>query len=169
MEHNVNLNHPRKILVVGKRNSGKSSTIEFLVNKLSQLGLVVGALKHSSHKHDFDKKGSDSDRYRMAGAIPSVFSTPDGCAVFYSGNQESDQTKILNSTLKECDIVLIESFQNVKGPKIWICADQDPVEIPNQTIAIIGQTINSADMPVFRKNENDMVEFVLNYFGFDYK
>ena len=160
----MQIKHPCQLLIVGKRHSGKTSTIEFLIRELSEYGLKVGALKHSSHQHDFDKKGSDSDRYRNSGAVPSAFSTPDGCAVFLNGNQKSEQTKVLNLVFEECDIVLIESFQNVKGPKVWIRSDQEMDNIPNETIAIIDPQIDHVNIPVFNFDDKTLVGFIIKYF-----
>jgi molybdopterin-guanine dinucleotide biosynthesis protein MobB len=155
------------LIVVGKRHSGKSTLIEYITGELTRQDLKVGALKHSSHTHSIDRQGSDSDRFRVAGAVPSAFSTPDGCAIYYACNRSENQNKVLNNHFKNCDILLVESFKNVQGPKIWICSDQDMDEIPGETIAIIDDKKENFDLPVFQFGDRKMILFIKKYFGFD--
>jgi molybdopterin-guanine dinucleotide biosynthesis protein MobB len=163
----LNIHHPKMLIVVGKRHSGKSTVIEYITSELTRHGLKLGALKHSSHKHSIDREGSDSDRFRIAGAVPSAFSTPDGCAIYYGCDRSDDQNNFLNIHFKNCDILLVESFKNVQGPKIWICSDQDMDEIPDGTIAIIDDKKEHPDLPTFKFSDSKLVLFIKEYFELD--
>ena len=163
----LNISHPKMLIVVGKRHSGKSTVIEYITSELTRHGLKVGALKHSSHKHSIDREGSDSDRFRIAGAVPSAFSTPDGCAIYYACNTSDNQNELLNNHFKNCDILLVESFKKVQGPKIWICSDQDMNEIPDETIAIIDDKKENFDLPTFQIGDSKMISFIKRHFGLE--
>lgn len=163
----MNISHPKMLIVVGKRHSGKSTVIEYITSELTRHGLKVGALKHSPHKHSIDREGSDSDRFRVAGAVPSAFSTPDGCAIYYACNTSDNQNELLNNHFKNCDFLLVESFKNVQGPKIWICSDQDMDEIPDETIAIITKKKVIIELPAFQFDDSKMISFIKKYFNID--
>jgi molybdopterin-guanine dinucleotide biosynthesis protein MobB len=160
----MRINHPCTLHIVGKKNSGKSRLIEFLIRELKSEGLQIGAIKHSSHLHALDKKASDSDRFRIAGAVPTAFSTPGGFAIFYDEIPTENQIDLWNCHFEKCDIILIESFRQVEGPKLWICADQDWKKIPDHVIAIIDETRIHPKIPTFTCDDKNMCHFLLSYF-----
>ena len=58
----------RVIAVVGTKGSGKTTTIEYLISRLSDEGYKVGSIKHVHHP-DFsiDTDGTDTWRHTRAG------------------------------------------------------------------------------------------------------
>ena len=63
---------PPVVCICGAKKSGKTLLMARLVRHLSELGLVVGTLKHDGHDFDLggspDREGTDSWRHRAAGA-----------------------------------------------------------------------------------------------------
>ncbi len=51
--------------IVGYQNSGKTTFVEKLAEKLGQLGVKIGCLKHHGHggEPDVFAEGKDSDRF----------------------------------------------------------------------------------------------------------
>jgi molybdopterin-guanine dinucleotide biosynthesis protein MobB len=160
----MNIAHPRTLHVVGGKKSGKTTQIEFIISELHKEGFEVGAIKHSSDCQFIDKVGSDSDRFRNAGAAPSAFSTLDTLAICYKDIALEDQKSILTKLLKQCDLVVIESFRHAEGPKIWLSGDQDLSEAPQQTIAIIAENRAHRDIPVFPYNDPLLASFIISYY-----
>ncbi len=58
----------QRIHVVGRKNHGKTRLVTALVQHLSGLGLRVGTIKHTHHRHELDTEGKDSWQHRQAGA-----------------------------------------------------------------------------------------------------
>jgi len=67
----------RVIAVVGTKGSGKTTTIEYLISRLSDEGYKVGSIKHVHHP-DFsiDTEGTDTWRHTRAGSIVTVAIAP---------------------------------------------------------------------------------------------
>ncbi|MEM2915671.1 MAG: molybdopterin-guanine dinucleotide biosynthesis protein B [Candidatus Bathyarchaeia archaeon] len=59
------------LAVLGRKASGKTTIIEYLVSELVKKGFYVATIKHIAHKgFSIDKKGSDTWRHLEAGANP---------------------------------------------------------------------------------------------------
>ena len=68
------------ISFVGHSNSGKTTLIEQIVRILSRKGYRVGVLKHTHGAIKADKRETDTDRFRLAGAgISSISDTNCWC------------------------------------------------------------------------------------------
>jgi molybdopterin-guanine dinucleotide biosynthesis protein B len=158
----MRINHPHTLHIVGEKNSGKSGLIEFLIHTLKNKGIRVGAIKHSSHLHNLDKAGSDSHRFSTAGAVPTIFSTPAGFAIFYNAVSTEEQIVLWNAHLADCDIVLVESFREIEGPKIWICADQSWRKTPAESIAVVDEQRVHPEIPTFKFGDDSLCSFIIS-------
>ena len=58
----------KRLHIVGRKNSGKTTLIVDLVRHLTALGHRVGTIKQTHHQHELDTPGNDSHRHRQAGA-----------------------------------------------------------------------------------------------------
>ena len=58
----------KRLHIVGRKNSGKTTLIVDLVQLLTKNGCRVGTIKHTHHHHELDTPGKDSHRHREAGA-----------------------------------------------------------------------------------------------------
>ncbi len=150
--------------VIGAKNSGKTMFIEWLIKTLTNKGIKVGALKHSQHTHPIDRPGSDSFRMQRAGAIPTVFWSAEGVAVFYSNSDEENVDLILNKVFKDVDLLVVESLKHVSGPKLMIDPEDQQWNQFDHVIAIISEKEVHTELPVFKRYDLAIIPFLLDYF-----
>ncbi len=117
--------------VVGTgRNSGKTTTVEYLIRELSKK-YRVGTIK-KIHEENFtiDKKGKDSWRHAMAGAKVVVTCAPKEVAVIKKLENENRFKAALK--LLECeplDIVIIEGLPPMDIPIILAARSENDAKI----------------------------------------
>jgi molybdopterin-guanine dinucleotide biosynthesis protein MobB len=121
------------IAAVGVSGSGKTTTLEFLISKLSSEGYVVGAIKHI-HREGFtiDKEGTNTYRFSKAGSKITVAISPEEIAIIEKTSHAlKDYDKIARYLESEgVDIVFVEGFHDFisKRPEILkIITAIDPV------------------------------------------
>ena len=70
------------VAAVGISGSGKTTTVEYLISKLSSMGYNVGAIKHI-HREGFtiDQEGKNTWRFSHAGAKITVAISPEEIAI----------------------------------------------------------------------------------------
>jgi len=109
--------------IVAWSGTGKTTLLERLIPELKNIGIRVGAIKHSHHDFEIDKQGKDSDRLRKAGAgqiiLASKFRT--AFIIEEDGETEPDlfqQLKRLD--VERLDLVLVEGFRQEAIPKIEV-------------------------------------------------
>lgn len=104
------------VAAVGTSGSGKTTTLEYLINCFSEEGYSVGAVKHIHHK-DFsiDREGTNTWRYAQAGSKVVVAIAPQEIDIIKRTRRElRDLNKILTLLEKEqLDIVFIEGFHSL--------------------------------------------------------
>jgi molybdopterin-guanine dinucleotide biosynthesis protein B len=99
--------------------TGKTTLMEGMIASLAGRGLRVGALKHAGHGHPLDKPGSDSHRYRSAGAARSAVMNGHTLAVF--GPPVPGGPRVLADLLfPEADLVLAEGWRGHGLPTLRI-------------------------------------------------
>ncbi|GAB4377803.1 MAG: hypothetical protein Kow0042_26050 [Calditrichia bacterium] len=156
--------HPRVLNIVGKKKSGKTTLIEFLIRELTARGFRVGSLKHSSHPHPLDKAGSDSDRFRLAGANPVVFATPEGMAVFLSVDNREEQNRYLQVIFRECDLIFVESLHTLDAPKIALLSGEELSMEWENIIAVVNPQGTHPQYTAFRPGDGRLVDFIQDTF-----
>jgi len=111
------------IAAVGISGSGKTTTLEYLISKLSSEGYRVGAIKHI-HREGFtiDKEGTNTWRFSKAGSKITVAISPEEIAIIEKTNASLDDldkvVKLLES--EKLDVIFIEGFHSFisKRPEI---------------------------------------------------
>jgi len=108
---------------VGVSGSGKTTTLEYLISRLSQEGYKVGAIKHI-HRENFtiDREGTNTWRFSKAGAKITVAVSPEEIATIKKTDSALNSLNEIIGTLKkeELDVVFIEGFHSAiaKRPDI---------------------------------------------------
>ena len=114
----------RRVHIVGRKNSGKTTLIGELVRYFGSQGLRVGVIKHTHHRHELDVPGKDSYLHREAGAPIVGILASNMQAVFWSQqreSKESDPYARMSALFADCDLVLVEG--DVEAPmtkvEVW--------------------------------------------------
>ncbi|MBX5326497.1 molybdopterin-guanine dinucleotide biosynthesis protein B [Candidatus Bathyarchaeota archaeon A05DMB-4] len=108
--------------VVGSKESGKTTTIEYLTRQLAKEGFKVGAIKHI---HDpafsIDTPRKDTFRFAQAGAKIIVAATSREIAIIKKSTQPDESfhlPEILNLINKEnLDVVFLEGFHSTTAKR----------------------------------------------------
>jgi len=110
------------ICFVGTSNSGKTGFMVKLISELVSRGLNVAAVKHGHTAESLDKEGTDSWRYRLAGAHSTAFLSSDQAALFYQITDKEAASR-LKHWFPEADIILMEGYKSSPFPKILVYRD----------------------------------------------
>ena len=113
----------KRLHIIGRKNSGKTTLIVELVSELTRRGYRVGTIKHTHHDHELDTPGKDSHLHRKAGSVAVGILTRGMSAVFLPQaieQTDSDKYDQLDSMMSDCDIVLVEGDSHTIAPKIEV-------------------------------------------------
>jgi molybdopterin-guanine dinucleotide biosynthesis adapter protein len=124
------------VAAVGVSGSGKTVTLEYLIDKLSCEGYKIGSIKHVHHKgFTMDKEGTNTWRYAKAGAKVVVAISPEEVDIIRKTEMALKDLDEIIDLLKreELDIVFIEGFHSLIAkrqdvPKIITAKDQNGLE-----------------------------------------
>ncbi len=128
------------VCIVGKKKSGKTTTVLKLVAELRRRGHRVMTIKHGHH-FDLDREGTDSYRHRVeGGAERVVLAGPGQFAILgtWPQGEEEDPARLAARYLADADIVVVEGFKGERLPKIEVfrrAAHETPVWDPDDPAA----------------------------------
>ena len=151
----------KRIHIIGRKNSGKTTLIVDLVRHLSALGYLVGTVKHTHHAHELDTPGKDSYRHRQAGAAAVGILTPTMSAVFWPTSADddasADQYERFASGFAHCALVLVEGHSQVVAKKIevWRAATEtEPLAATDSSIlAVVTDDPLETSVPVWSRSD----------------
>jgi len=161
---------PKRIHIVGHKNSGKTTLVVDLVKELSRQGHKVATIKHTHHHHELDTPGKDSHRHREAGATAVGIISPAMDAVFLPQDSPREATPSRYESLTKffgpCDVVLVEGGQHAEGIKIEVWRQEiseTTLSANDPTIkAIVSDDIPAHDLPILKRAEvARLAEYVL--------
>ncbi len=130
----------RRVHIIGRKNSGKTTLITELVRYLSARGYRVGTIKHTHHQHELDTPGKDSHRHREAGAAPVGIIARNMTAVFCpatEGEPKEERYRRMAPLFAGCDVVLVEGDLQTDQPKmeVWRAATgNEPVACSDSSV-----------------------------------
>jgi molybdopterin-guanine dinucleotide biosynthesis adapter protein len=113
---------PCVVCVVGKKKSGKTTTVVGLVRELTLRGYCVMTAKHG-HGFQLDTMGTDSWRHRHeAGAARVVMAGPEQVAVMGEWDERGEQEleSLVSRYLSDADIVIAEGFKQSAAPRVEV-------------------------------------------------
>ncbi|MCA9121184.1 MAG: molybdopterin-guanine dinucleotide biosynthesis protein B [Planctomycetaceae bacterium] len=151
----------KRIHIIGRKNSGKTTLIVDLVRELTSLGHHVGTIKHTHHHHELDTPGKDSHQHREAGARVVGILSPGMKAVFQPtdrGEAEStDRYDSLAPMYTGCKVVLVEGDLQTTARKIEVwraCVTKAPLASSDSTIsAVVTDDDVSLSVPTWSRSD----------------
>jgi molybdopterin-guanine dinucleotide biosynthesis protein B len=114
---------PRRIHIVGRKNSGKTTLVCDLVRELTRRGLKVATVKHTHHRHELDTPGKDSHQHRVAGAAAVGIVSPQMTAIFTPMDREErgdERYSQFETAFAGCDLILVEGDLQAAAPRIEV-------------------------------------------------
>jgi len=120
---------PKFLALSGFHNSGKTTVGTYLVLRLLEKGYKVGVVKATKeHSELTDKPGSDTFRYKKAGAKQVALFQGDRMTLFVE-HLPTERLKVLSLFERlfwDLDLVIFEGFKEWSEiPKIWIKKDEE--------------------------------------------
>jgi molybdopterin-guanine dinucleotide biosynthesis protein B len=103
------------VAVIGSSNSGKTTTVEALINGLTKKGYIVASAKHiPDDEFTIDTEGKDTWRYAKAGAKFVLSVAPKEMTIIKKfDTKEYGLEQIVGGIPDEVDITLLEGFKSL--------------------------------------------------------
>ncbi len=99
------------VAVIGRKRTGKTTTVEKLVRKLVSEGFNVSTLKHTIEIFDIDYVGTDSYKHRQAGAVFVALQGRLRSAIIVE--REIPFEKLLEYASLFGDVIVLEGFSKL--------------------------------------------------------
>jgi molybdopterin-guanine dinucleotide biosynthesis protein MobB len=154
----------RRIHIVGRKNSGKTTLVVDLVKELTRRGLRIGTVKHTHHHHEFDAPGKDSYLHRQAGAVVVGLVGPAMAAAFREHSETDRMAAIdkLEPMFSDCDLVLVEGQQQADAVKIEVwreASGQSPLalELSGVVAVVTDDRPVGVTCPIWSRSELSMI------------
>jgi molybdopterin-guanine dinucleotide biosynthesis adapter protein len=165
---NQTMNHPlstKRLHIIGRKNSGKTTLMVDLIRELTRRGFRVGSIKHTHHHHELDTPGKDSHRHREAGSSAVGIVSPQMNAIFWprdpSIDKGSNKYQQFDSLLHECDVVLVEGDASASAPRIEVfraASREEPIALTDQSIlAVVSDDPLNLHVPVWARSNPEFI------------
>jgi molybdopterin-guanine dinucleotide biosynthesis protein len=105
---------------VGKKKSGKTTVVLGVIEELRRRGHRLAAIKHDTHGFEVDVPGTDSYRFREAGAEVVGISSPDKYVWLNTIQEEPSLEELVGQIGEPVDLVITEGFKKQDAPKIEV-------------------------------------------------
>jgi len=158
--------------VVGWKNNGKTTLVEQLISKLTQMGYKVSSVKHAHHDVDIDEPGRDSYRHRAAGATETLLATDKRWALMHEHRtQDTPKLEQLLQLFEACDIVIVEGYKGATHPKLEVVRNLNKrgllaAQMPNIVAIATDKNDLQTKLPQLDINNIQLVaDFVLQHMG----
>lgn len=113
----------KRIHIIGRKDSGKTTLVVELVKRFSRLNYRVGTIKHTHHDHELDTPGKDSHCHREAGSAAVGILTKGMNAIFWpqpSNGMADAKYEQFEAMMGDCDVVFVEGDTQAAAPKIEV-------------------------------------------------
>lgn len=163
-----NFHAPAIVEIVGSSGAGKTTLIERLIPYLRKRGLRVAVVKHTSHRHEFDKPGKDSHRFRAVGAEAVFVSSPRMVAMFRDVEKEWPFERMLRHLPRDIDLVIAEGFKNGKHPCLEVFRREVSRNLitrrQRNLLAVVGDDPGGLAVPRFHRDAISAIgQFIIEH------
>lgn len=161
MKFSHNKEVPPVVSLVGCSNSGKTTFLEKLIQKLNSRGYRVGTVKHHRGTFEPDREGKDTWRHRQAGAEIVALAAPSGFGLIKKLDREMPLAEIL-PYFSGLDLVIVEGYKQGCQPKIELVRAEvgsETVLPTKELLAVVSDLPLKVDLPLF---DLDDIEGVAN-------
>lgn len=136
---------PAVFCVSAVKDSGKTGLIIKLINEFINDGYTVGVIKHDGHDYIMDYEGTDTSRYRAAGAVMSTIFSDTQYSVNFSGKKSLED--MIELVKKECEIIIIEGAKKSKYPKVEVVRKEisDKIVCDEDSLICVATDVVSGD------------------------
>jgi len=104
------------VAIIGRKKSGKTWTMEYLISRLAAMGFKIGAVKHIHEEGiTIDTAGKDTWRFAKAGAKVILSASPDELALIKRSKMYYENLENILECLKgeDLDFIFIEGFHSL--------------------------------------------------------
>ncbi|MBB3127953.1 molybdopterin-guanine dinucleotide biosynthesis protein B [Paenibacillus rhizosphaerae] len=119
--------------IVGYKNSGKTTLVCSLVERLAAKGIRTAVIKHDAHDFDIDHTGTDSYRHRKSGAGAVALVSSRRTAVIEETETGLDE---LIGRFSGYDMILVEGFKQAEYPKLVMVRSQEDHALAAQITSV---------------------------------
>ena len=114
------MKHPAVFGFYGESNTGKTSLIEEIINKLTKEGFKVATVKITNKKISLDSNGKDTWRHGKAGSKLVILSSPIETDFLFKNKQNINEILQNINKFGKYDLVIVEGANDKTTPKIRI-------------------------------------------------
>lgn len=123
----------------GYKNSGKTTLIASLIPQLKRQGMRIAVIKHDGHGFDMDREGTDTYKFREAGAEGIAIASPGRTAMLRETELDLDT---LIHMYTDYDMVLVEGYKMLPYPKLVLLRGMEDRGLLDQVEEIRGIVVN---------------------------
>lgn len=144
------------IQFVGYKNSGKTTLMCSMAERLASRGFRVGAVKHDAHDFAMDRPGTDTWKLGLAGAAKVAITSPQQTAML---ERRSVTIEELIGRMQDMDVVLVEGFKQAPYPKFVLVRSLDDIGLldasSNVIAAVSWVPLQRGTLPVIGIGDTD--------------
>jgi molybdopterin-guanine dinucleotide biosynthesis protein MobB len=135
---------------IGKKKSGKTTVVLGVLLELLARGYRIAVMKHDTHGFNIDVPGTDSFRFKEAGAQVVGIASPDKYVWLNSVQDERPLGELIRQIREPVDLVITEGFKRQDAPKIEVSRRARSTELVSTADELIGITSDQPfpDYPV---------------------
>ena len=126
------------IAVCGRKNSGKTSLLVKIIEKLAETNRKAAVIKHDGHDFECDIPETDSYKLKRAGAYGTAVYSEN--RIFIHKDREAERAEELIKLFPEVEFIFIEGLKTSSYPKIEVVrkgVSESPISNPEGRFLIV--------------------------------